>query len=269
MAQQHTKNTAQKPSLIEIVKVLARLGPKQINDEITLAVAQLKAKGIAAGIAAALMVVGLVFITFLVVALIVAAIAGFYAAGFQLWAASLIVAGAFLLIALVFALIGLMKLKRAMPLAPEDAIRGFRLDLGVLREGSSFDPRSLDRADEQRQQAKREAAEQKKRDAKTTGSGKPQQPNYAELLRRTALRRDHIAGLQDQVRARFPKKKPADDELASSPIAQTAPAPSSDEGSEAQFGSAKEFLAERWKPLTVAAGSAAAAGAFLRELYRK
>ncbi|WP_157984060.1 phage holin family protein [Nesterenkonia muleiensis] len=269
---QHTKSPASKPSLIEMVKVLARLGPKQINDEITLAVAQLKAKGVAAGIAAALMVVGLVFVTFLVVALIVAAIAGFYAAGFRLWAAALIVAGAFLLIALLFALIGLVKLKRAMPLAPEDAIRGFRLDLGAAREGTSFDPKSLDRADEERRQAKerakRERAEQKKRDAKTPGAGDPKQPSYSELLRRTALRRDHIAGLQDQIRTRFPKKKPADDELASSPIAQAAPSPSHG-AAEEQASGAKEFLAQRWKPLTVAAGSAAAAGAFLRELIRK
>lgn len=268
LAQQHTKSTAQKPSLIEIAKVLVRLGPKQINDEIALAVSQLKAKGIAAGIAAALMVVGLVFVTFLVVALIVAAIAGLYAAGFQLWAAALIVAGAFLLIALVFALIGLLKLKQAMPLKPEDAIRGFRLDLGVAREGTDFDPRSLDREDEQRRQAKRAAAEEKKQAAKKPGAGKPKPPSYSELLRRTALRRDHIAGLQDQVRSRFPKQKPADDELASSPISRDVPSTSGDE-SEAQFGSAKEFFAERWKPLTIAAGSAAAAGAFLRELTKK
>lgn len=265
---QHTKSTAQKPSLIDIVKVLARLGPKQINDEITLAVAQLKAKGVAAGIAAALMVIGLVFVTFLVVALIVAAIAGLYAAGLQLWAAALIVAGAFLLIALLFALIGLLKLKRTMPLVPEDAIRGFRLDLGVVREGSSFDPRSLDREDAQRREAKRAAAEQKKREAKAPGEGKPKQPSYSELLRRTTLRRDHIAGLQDQLRARLPRKKPADDELASSPVS-SAPQPTAEEETGQQFGSAKEFLTERWKPLTVAAGSAAAAGAFLRELTKK
>lgn len=265
---QHTKSTAQKPSLIEIAKVLVRLGPKQINDEIALAVSQLKTKGIAAGIAAALMVVGLVFVTFLVVALIVAAIAGLYAAGFQLWAAALIVAGAFLLIALVFALIGLLKLKQAMPLKPEDAIRGFRLDLGVVRQGTSFDPRSLDREDEQRRQAQRAAAEEKKRAAKKPGAGKPKPSSYTELLRRTALRRDHIAGLQDQVRARFAQQKPADDEIASSPTSPDVPRGSGDE-SEAQFDSAKQFFAERWKPLAIAAGSAAAAGAFLRELTKK
>ncbi|WP_191089726.1 phage holin family protein [Nesterenkonia ebinurensis] len=275
MAQQHTKSTAPKPSLFEIAKVLVRLGPKQINDEIALAAAQMKAKGIAAGIAAALMVVGLVFVTFLVVALIVAAIAGLHAAGLALWLAALIVAGAFLLIAAIFALIGVFKLKRTMPLKPEDAIRGFRLDLGVAREGTGFDPKTLDRQDEQKRrakaEAKRKAAEQKKRDAKTPGAGKPQQPSYSELLRRTALRRDHIAGLQDQVRSRFPKKKPADDELASSPIAQAPPAAPAPEasGAKSEKSGAQQFLAQRWKPLAVAGGATAAAGAFLRELIKK
>ncbi|GFZ81693.1 phage holin family protein [Nesterenkonia alkaliphila] len=277
---QHTKGTAPKPSLFEIAKVLVRLGPKQINDEITLAVAQMKAKGIAAGIAAALMVVGLVFLTFLVVALIVAAIAGLHAAGLALWLAALTVAGAFLLIAALFALIGMLKLKKAMPLKPEDAIRGFRLDLGVAREGTDFDPRSLDREDEAKRRAKAEAkrqvAEQKKREAKTPGAGQPQQPSYSELLRRTALRRDHIAGLQDQLRSRFPKKKPADDELASEPLSAAkepaAPQPSGSgpqrQGAE-RAQDAKSFLAQRWKPLAVAGGATAAAGAFLRELIKK
>lgn len=277
---QHTKGTAPKPSLFEIAKVLVRLGPKQINDEITLAVAQMKAKGIAAGIAAALMVVGLVFLTFLVVALIVAAIAGLHAAGLALWLAALTVAGAFLLIAALFALIGMLKLKKAMPLKPEDAIRGFRLDLGVAREGTDFDPRSLDREDEAKRrakaEAKRQAAEQKKREAKTPGAGQPQQPSYSELLRRTALRREHIAGLQDQLRSRFPKKKPADDELASEPLSAakepatpqpSGPGPQQQGAERAQ--DAKSFLAQRWKPLAVAGGATAAAGAFLRELIKK
>ncbi|WP_258933764.1 phage holin family protein [Nesterenkonia pannonica] len=118
-----------KTSTLDVAKLLLRLGPKQINDEIGLALAQMKAKGVAAGVAAALMVIGLVFVAFLVVALIVAAIAGLSLI-FQMWAAALIVGGAFLLIALIFVLVGLAKLKAAMPLKPEDAIRGFRLDLG-------------------------------------------------------------------------------------------------------------------------------------------
>ena len=268
MAQQHSKNKAPGTSLVEVVKVLLRLGPKQINDEIALAIGQMKSKGIAAGIAAALMVVGLVFVTFLVVALIVAAIAALHLI-FQLWAAALIVAGAFLLIALIAVLIGLLKLKKAMPLVPEDAIRGFRLDLGVLREGTSFDPKSLDRADEEKreakEEAKRQAAEQKKRDAKTPGAGEPEKPTYTELLRRTALRRDHIAGLQHRIVGGKSKESPAVQNQAGSQTPPEAPASSGD----ATSGGAKEFLSARWKPVSIAAGSAAAAGVFLRELTKK
>lgn len=264
MAQQ-TKSTAPKTSLADVVKVLLRLGPKQINDEISLAIGQMKSKGVAAGIAAGLMVVGLVFITFLVVALIVAAIAALHLI-FELWAAALIVAGAFLLIALILALIGLLKLRGAMPLIPEDAIRGFRLDLGVVKEGSSFDPKTLDREDAERRKAKEEAkrqeAEQKKREAKTPGAGEPQKPSYTELLRRTALRRDHIADLQDQIMRRGAETTSGD----------TQPAPggagSSSPGDPNAVGS-KEYFAARWKPLSVMAGSAAAAGVFLRELTKK
>lgn len=176
VAQQNTKSAASKPSVIDVVKVLVRLGPKQINDEIALATAQMKAKGMAAAIAAALVVVGLVFLTFLTVALIVAAIAGLHAAGFQLWAAALIVAGGFLLIALVFALIGLAKFKRTQPLTPEDAIRGLRLDLGVAREGTDFDPKSLDRADEERRRAKAEAKRRSAEQKKTLVKARPRSP---------------------------------------------------------------------------------------------
>jgi len=316
-----TKGTAPRTSLLDVIKVVLRLGPKQINDEIQLAIAQMKTKGVAAGIAVALMVVGVVFLAFLVVALIVAAVAAF-ALIFELWAAALIVAGIFLLIALIFALIGLMKLKKTMPLLPEDAIRGFRLDLGVAREGTRFDPQSLDRADsekrKQKEEAKRQAAEQAKKDAKTPGAGSPTPPSYSELLRRTGLRRDHLASLQDQitsgtrsiaesvktkaedvkdkaenvsskVRGAKPKSKPSPKVDRTGPAEKTAPTPKTrgEAGAPVRLSSAEpkiegvpaaqdssahaagEFVAARWKPLAVVAGSAAAGAVFLRELVKK
>lgn len=270
MVQQATsqnKSTARRPSLFDLIKVVLRLGPKQINDEIQLAIGQMKAKGVAAGIAVGLMVVGLVFVTFFVVALIVAAIAALSLI-FQLWAAALIVAGVFLIIALIFALIGLQKLKKTMPLVPEDAIRGLRMDLGIAREGTGFDPRSLDRADEekrrQKEEAKRRAAEARKK----PGGGSPQKPTYRELLRRTSLRRDHLAELQDQLVARLPKKQ-ADDELASSPLNQAPNTAEPAQSTHETTDKAREFVAQRWKPLSVAAGSVAAGAVFLRELMKK
>ncbi|TDS84189.1 phage holin family protein [Nesterenkonia aurantiaca] len=329
-----TKGTAPRTSLLDVIKVALRLGPKQINDEIQLAIAQMKTKGVAAGIAVALMVVGVVFLTFLVVALIVAAVAALSLI-FELWAAALIVAGVFLVIALIFALIGLLKLKKTFPLLPEDAIRGFRLDLGVAREGTRFDPQSLDQADSekrrQKEESKRQAAEQAKKDAKTPGAGSPTPPTYSELLRRTGLRRDHLASLQDQItsgtrniaegakgRAQSlqdkaenigskvrggnkPKTAQTDSSAktrggskpktartdssaktrgaAGAPVSVPAAEPkiegvpaakgTGSAGQESGAHVAGEFVAARWKPLAVVAGSAAAGAVFLRELVKK
>ncbi|PRZ15690.1 phage holin family protein [Nesterenkonia sandarakina] len=318
-----TKGTAPRTSLLDVIKVVLRLGPKQINDEIQLAVAQMKSKGVAAGIAVGLMVVGVVFLAFLVVALIIAAVAALSLV-FQPWAAALIVAGIFLIIALIFALIGLLKLKKTMPLLPEDAIRGFRLDLGVAREGTRFDPASLDQADSekrrQKEESKRQAAEQAKKDAKVPGAGSPTPPTYSELLRRTGLRRDHLASLQDQItsgtrliaesakekaenvkdladrlssKARGGSKpktvtsgpetpRPGDQApvtgktrgAAGAPVRLTSQEPKIDgvpAASDQESGAhaAGEFVAARWKPLAVVAGSAAAGAVFLRELVKK
>ncbi|MGJ9374026.1 phage holin family protein [Nesterenkonia sp. CF4.4] len=328
-----TQGTAPRTSLLDVIKVVLRLGPKQINDEIQLAIAQMKTKGVAAGIAVGLMVVGVVFLAFLVVALIIAAVAALSLI-FQPWAAALIVAGVFLIIAVIFALIGLMKLKKTMPLLPEDAIRGFRLDLGVAREGTSFDPASLDQADSekrrQKEESKRQAAEQAKKDAKVPGAGSPTPPTYSELLRRTGLRRDHLASLQDQitsgtrliaegakekaenvkgkadrisskarggskpkaekpkaekpktVKPKTVKPRPADQApvsgktrgAAGEPVRVTSQEPKIDgvpAASDQESGAhaAGEFVAARWKPLAVVAGSAAAGAVFLRELVKK
>lgn len=277
-----SKDRAPKTSLFDVVKVLLRLGPKQINDEIQLAVGQMKAKGVAAGIAAALMVVGLVFVAFLVVALIIAAVAAL-ALIFELWAAALIVAGAFLIIALIFALIGFLRLKKAMPFMPEDAVRGFRLDLGTVKQGSSFDPKELDRQDAEKRRQKEEAKRRKAEQRKEPGSGEPQAPTYRELLRRTALRRDHIGSLQDQLRARSDKESLKQElrDAASGltgkvrsavkkddpavPKAQPASATSAGE----QPNPAAEYVATRWKPLAVLGASTAAGAVFLRELTKK
>lgn len=292
----HARPAVPRPSLFDLIKVVLRLGPKQINDEIQLAIGQMKAKGVAAGIAAGLMVVGLVFVAFLVVALIIAAVAAL-ALIFELWASALIVAGAFLLIAALFALIGFLRLKKAMPLVPEDAIRGLRLDLGVAREGSSFDPAELDRQDAERRRLKEEAkqakAEQRKQDAKKPGAGTPEQPSYRELLRRTALRRDHIGSLQDQITARangpalkgealgalgglkakVRSARGGDDSAAASASQDGAGSGRSDQAeaptSQGEKGVAGDFVSTRWKPLAVLGASTAAGAVFLRELVKR
>jgi hypothetical protein len=76
MTQTRENGPAQPKNLRETVSVLARLAPKQINDEVSLTVAQLKSKGLSLAVSVALVVVGLVFAGLLVIALVVAAIAG-------------------------------------------------------------------------------------------------------------------------------------------------------------------------------------------------
>ena len=36
---------------------------------------------------------------------------------------------------------GVRKFKKAMPLVPEETIRGIKHDLGIAKEGSDFNPR--------------------------------------------------------------------------------------------------------------------------------
>ncbi|NKX49080.1 phage holin family protein, partial [Arthrobacter deserti] len=68
-------------------------------------------------------------------------------------------------------------------------LRGIKWDLGVLSEGRSFDPATLDR-----KPAKAEKAEPAKAEAP-----KEPAPSQAELLARTAERREHLAQLRDRL----------------------------------------------------------------------
>ncbi|GAA3297386.1 hypothetical protein GCM10017708_39000 [Arthrobacter citreus] len=79
---------------------MARLTPRQLNDEFALATAEMKQKGVKAGMAAAFMVVALLFAAALAIALIVAAILGLGTV-MPGWLAALLVALLFLVIAAV------------------------------------------------------------------------------------------------------------------------------------------------------------------------
>ena len=130
-------------ALPKTLKLIFKLAPRQLNDEIALAKVEIKRKGIQVGVAAAFFAVALVFVAFLVIGLIVAAIMGL-ATIMPAWLAALLVCGVFLLIALIGGLVGVGKFKKAMPLVPEETIRGLKYDLGIAKEGSAFDPAVLD-----------------------------------------------------------------------------------------------------------------------------
>ncbi|MHA7239229.1 phage holin family protein [Arthrobacter sp. TMS1-12-1] len=258
-------------SLYGLIRLLARLTPRQVSDEFSIAVAQLKQKGVKAGIAAAFLVVALVFVLFFAVALVVAAIMGL-AEIMPAWLAALLVALLFLVIGGILALIGVSRLKKQLPLLPEDAIRGLRYDLGVLKEGRSFDPATLD---------VKKPKEDKKPKDDVTKDTKPKEPtpSYEELRGRTGERRMHIADARDSLGARADVKTRLDKARHRSPQAATSVGKSPATGSAGNGNVAavavrrdvplNTTLADRWKPLSVLAASVAAMLVMLRRLLSR
>jgi hypothetical protein len=192
-------------ALPDLVGQAARLAPRQFNDEVALAKYELKDRGTQAGIGAAFFGVALVFLGLLVIALVVAAILGL-ATIMPGWLAALIVGAVCLVILLIASLVGAGRVKKAMPLFPSDAIRSFRHDMGVMKEGRSFDPRVLDPSTIQYKRAKaaKEAAEAKAKMEKAAedrahGRVKPPTPSEAELRDRIAKRRDHMLDVRNDL----------------------------------------------------------------------
>ncbi|MHA7209922.1 phage holin family protein [Arthrobacter sp. MDT1-65] len=255
-------------SLLGLIRLLARLTPRQVSDEFSIAVQQMKQKGIKAGIAAAFLVVALVFVLFFAVALVVAAIMGL-AEVMPAWLAALLVALLFLVIAGILALIGVSRLKKQLPLLPEDAIRGIRYDLGVLKEGRSFDPATLD--------VKKPKQDKDGKDdvAKDTKPKEPT-PSYEELRGRSGERRTHIAEARDSLGARADVKARLDKarhRSAGGP--QGASRADGTKGPQVAAVAVRRdvplntTVADRWKPLSVLAASVAAMLVMLRRLLSK
>lgn len=265
-------------ALPKTLRLVARLAPRQINDELRLAAAELKRKGKQLGIAGAFFGVALVFLSFLVVALIVAAILGL-ATIMAGWLAALIVAALFLLIAAFGALTGLFQFRKAMPLMPEDAIRGFKHDLGIAKEGSDFDVRTLDPTSEQAVAAKaakeEEAAKAKaEKAAKAAAREAEEKPaTEAELRSRLQKRREHLTEVRDDLGEELDVKTQGKALLDSA-------GHKLEEGREFAAGRLAELrealpedlpgrLATHWKALAAFAASATLLVVLLRKLFRQ
>lgn len=248
-------------SLAGLAKVAGRLVPRQLNDEIQLAIAQMKAKGIQVGIAAAIAAVALVFVALLVVALLVAGILGL---GLVVdpWLAALLVAALLLVLAAILGLIGYSRVKKALPLVPEDAMRGIKHDLGILKEGSSFDPSTLDEEKPKDEKPKKDKEDKDKN---------PPVP-YAELLHRSKQRREHLTRVRDRLGPKLDMKARASGGVhrasafaeakkgqAAASLSQKAPA----------GDDTARLLREKWQPLAVMAASLVALVAFVRQLVRR
>ena len=245
-------------SLAGLTKVMARLLPRQISDELSLAIAEMKQKGIKAGVAAALLVVALLFLAALGVALIAAAILGL-ATVMPAWLAALLVAALFLVIAAIAALIGVNRFKKNMPLLPEDALRGIRYDLGVLKEGRSFDPSTLDAP----KQPKEKPAEGKQeKDA-------VQKPTPEELRIRLRQRREHIAAVRDGLGEKADVKKQMADLKARRAADRRNGTAGSGAHTEGMADEVGAMFRERKQPLAVLGASLLAMGILLRRLLRK
>ena len=260
-------------SLFGIIRLFGRLTPRQLSDEFSLALQQMKQKGIKAGVAAALLAVAVVFVAALAISLLVAAIMGL-ASIMPAWLAALLVAALFLILAAILGLIGVSRFKKTLPLLPEDAIRGVRYDLGVLREGRSFDPATLDV-----KKPKDEDADKDKEKEKDRKPAVPA-PSYEELRGRSGERRMRLAEARDSLGARLDvkgrftqtrdkaKKRAAQAKASraewkggSAPVAATAvvakPVPHTIE------------LKDRWQPLSVLAASLVALVVMVRRLVAK
>jgi uncharacterized membrane protein YqjE len=279
-------------ALPKTLKIIFKLAPRQLNDEIALAKAEIKRKGIQLGVAGAFFGVALVFVGLLVIGLVVAAIMGL-ATIMPAWLAALLVCAVCLVIAAIGALIGLNKFKAAMPLVPEDTLRGLKYDLGIAKEGSAFDPAVLDPTSEQYKAAKaaKEAAAAKaKAEKEAKVAAQPDlgpAPTEAELRRRLDERRTHLTGVRDDLGRELDVKTQAQALLAgaqallqngkeqlggkiagfrasarASTRASAGPHPASDDA-----GLAGQ-IKQRWKPLAALAASAAALAVLVRKLIK-
>lgn len=280
-------------ALPRTLKLIFKLAPRQLNDELALAKVEIKRKGIEVGVAAAVLAVALVFVAFLVVGLIVAAIMGL-ATIMPAWLAALLVCGVFLLIAVIAGLVGVSKFKQAMPLVPADTIRGLKHDLGIAKEGSAFDPAVLDPESEQykaAKAAKAEAAAKAKAEKEAKKAAEPDlgpPPTEAELRRRLDQRRAHLAGVRDELNEELDVKTQAQVLLAAAQVklqggkeqlrgkvagfrsaaGRTTKRPTTSGGAAADGAGVAGQLGQRWKPLVALTASAAALVFMLRKLLK-
>ncbi|ASN40089.1 hypothetical protein CGQ24_14445 [Arthrobacter sp. 7749] len=267
---------------------LGRLIPNQLADEARIAAYTLKSKGIHVGVAAGAGILALVLLSLMTIALVVALIMGIGTV-IDPWLSALLVAAGFLVLALILAAIAYGMVKKAMPLMPDEAIRGIRHDIGVVKEGSAFNVASLDEPKEPKK------PKSKDKDSDEAKESQPEKPTHNELLIRTRERREEIAlhrdGLGQKIEAplHFGEKisdasHAAGDAVTKAAgqarhLADTASVKMS-EGVEKATGklaslsglegqNAKEALSERWRPLAIMAGSITMFFVFLRKLLSK
>lgn len=266
------KNSASQ--VVGITKVASRLGPKQVKDELQIAKVEMIDKGKKFGVGAALVVVGLVFLLLAAIALVAAAIDGLAHAlpdGLW-WLSALIVAVFFLILLAIFALVGVSKIKKQLPLKPESAIFGLLYDLGVAKEGSQYTATRVRREMREKDEAKEaEKAEKKRKEQSGEVPAEPA-PTQDQLEQRTKARRDHLKVLRDDLgrQTRFVRTEATG--LADKGKTDVKDTPNRAKGVANGFAANvqdPEALKARWKPLTALAVSVGAFFVFLGRLIKR
>ncbi|WP_458779049.1 phage holin family protein [Arthrobacter sp. D3-16] len=282
MSGRHSGRTSQGlriAALPRTLQLLFRLAPRQLNDEVAFAKMELKRKGIQVGVAAAFLAVALVFLLFLVVGLIVAAIMGL-ATIMPAWLAALLVSAAFLLIALIGGLIGMRKFKKAMPLLPEETIRGIKHDIGIAKEGSAFNPAILDPQSPEAKAAKaakdEAAAKAKAEKAAKAAEHDKEYPHASEpeVARRLNQRRHHLTEVRDDLGEELDVKTQAQFLLAAAQGKLRQGQVLAGRGKDlaghrlAALSESAGGLGNRWKPLAALAAAGTVFVVLVRKLLR-
>lgn len=253
-------------------KVLTRLAPKQIKDEVQIAKLELKDKGIAVGKGLAVAVVGLVFAVLMAIAAVILLFVGLSQL-MPAWAAALVLVVVFLLLAAILAFAGYKMIMKQLPFKPESAIFGLLYDLGVLKEGSAMTSQRLKREQREKEKAKEE---QQKAAATESSSEKPvasaPAPNEDQLKQRTQQRREHMKALRDDFDRYATEVKTNVSALSNESKQALMQSPSRLADLGARIGenvSDGQKLQARWQPLAALLASATAFFVFLGKLIRK
>jgi uncharacterized membrane protein YqjE len=124
---------AEAPTVGALVHQLSEEIPQLVRSEIRLAQAEVAQKGKRIGVGLGMFSAAGLLAFFGVAALVATAVLAL-AEALPGWAAALIVAGALLLIAGIFALVGKGKVSDGQPLKPERAVAGVQEDIAILKE---------------------------------------------------------------------------------------------------------------------------------------
>lgn len=126
------RNPKESASLGQLIADAPRLLIQLAKDEVEQVKRELIAKGVKLGIGAGLLAAAAFFALSLWAVLITAAILGLSEAVAP-WLAALIVAGVFLVITIVLALLGVASLRRGTPVAPQATISSLKQDLNAVK----------------------------------------------------------------------------------------------------------------------------------------